>query len=69
MRYVTISLILSSTLAASVLPTDAMAQVPPHYPGTLCFTPQFWCWAAQAGPVGTPCGCPSAYGWIAGRLG
>ena len=32
----------------------AQAQVPPHLPGTVCFTPQFWCWT---GPhlVGQPC--------------
>ena len=49
--------------------TDVIAQVPPHYPGTMCFTPQFWCWAAQAGPPGGPCACPSNFGWVSGRLG
>ena len=44
-------------------------QVPPHPPGTICFTPQFWCWAQPPGPSGAPCGCPSAYGWVRGILG
>ena len=45
------------------------AQVPPHAPGTICYTPQFWCWAKQPGPPGGVCYCPSAYGWVPGRLG
>jgi hypothetical protein len=64
MRWVAVCLV-SSLLFTG--PVDA--QVPPHYPGTVCFTPQFWCWAAQPGPPGGYCSCPSAYGWIGGRLG
>ena len=25
----------------------AQAQVPPHQPGAVCYTPNFWCWAQQ----------------------
>ncbi len=45
---------------------EVRAQVPPHYPGTICATPRFWCWAPQPGYVGTVCACPSPYGWIQG---
>lgn len=45
------------------------AQVPPHMPGTICFTPQFWCWAPMQGPAGAPCWCASPYGPVQGRLG
>jgi len=55
----------SALLACST----AQAQVPPHYPGTICFTPQLWCWMTQPGPVGGMCYCPSPYGPIQGRLG
>jgi hypothetical protein len=47
----------------------ATAQVPPHYPGSICFTPQFWCWANPPGPPGTACGCPSPYGFVRGSRG
>ena len=55
-------------LAIGPLP-PAMAQVPPHPPGTICFTPQYWCWASPPGPSGAACVCPSPYGRVAGRLG
>lgn len=45
------------------------AQVPPHYPGTICYTPSFWCWSATPGPMGSRCFCPSPMGWIEGLLG
>jgi hypothetical protein len=48
---------------------SATAQVPPHYPGTLCFTPYFWCPAQPPGPPGTPCICPSPVGLIPGTRG
>lgn len=47
----------------------AEAQVPPHQPGALCLTPYFWCWAAQHGPPGLPCACPTPQGWVSGQLG
>jgi len=55
-------------LAVSLL-QSAIAQVPPHVPGTVCFTPQFWCWMAQPGYPGTPCFCPSPYGYVQGVTG
>lgn len=45
------------------------AQVPPHPPGTVCYTPQFWCWMMQPGYPGTPCYCPSPYGLVRGVVG
>jgi hypothetical protein len=48
---------------------DAMAQIPPHSPGTICFTRFFWCWAQPPGPAGTICGCPSPQGWVQGIRG
>lgn len=42
---------------------------PAHPPGSICYTPQFWCWAPQAGPPGAPCACPTPYGWVYGTLG
>ena len=59
-------LLFASTLMA--LTQSARAQVPPHVPGTICFTPTFWCWANPPGPPGNPCGCPSPYGYVAGFL-
>jgi hypothetical protein len=47
----------------------ASAQIPPHVPGAICFTPQFWCWVNPPGYPGSPCSCPTPYGWIGGRLG
>ncbi|QJR09550.1 hypothetical protein DSM104443_00599 [Usitatibacter rugosus] len=46
----------------------AQAQVPAHTPGTICFTPRFWCWANPPGPPGRVCYCPSQYGWVQGTL-
>jgi hypothetical protein len=46
----------------------AWAQVPPHKPGTICFTPKFWCWATPPGKPGARCICASPYGPIAGTL-
>ncbi len=47
----------------------ALAQVPPHEPGTICFTARFWCWASAPGQPGGRCSCPSPYGQIPGQLG
>lgn len=60
--------VLAPLFAAAVQGT-ALAQVPPHAPGTICLTPSFWCWASPPGPPGGACWCPSPYGWVAGRLG
>lgn len=48
---------------------EAVAQVPPHTPGTVCFTSTFWCWAQPPGAPGAPCACPSPTGYVAGTLG
>jgi hypothetical protein len=48
---------------------QAPAKVPAHAPGTICFTPHFWCWAQPSGPPGTVCGCPSSQGWVRGVRG
>jgi hypothetical protein len=55
--------------AALLLVRPALAQVPPHYPGTICLTQYFWCYAQPPGPVGSPCGCPTPYGWVPGVRG
>lgn len=47
----------------------ASAQVPPHQPGTICFTPQFWCWMTYPGIPGQPCWCPSPWGPVRGSSG
>ena len=55
-----------------LLAGDAKAQVPPippHPPGTICFTPRFWCWAQPPGAPNTACGCPSPQGWVQGIRG
>jgi len=53
-------------LAIALWALPAFAQVPPHYPGTICFTQTFWCWAPAAGPPGYACACPvqSPGGWM-----
>jgi hypothetical protein len=45
------------------------AQVPPHSPGTICFTPNFWCWMGQPGYPGSVCYCQSPYGLVRGIVG
>lgn len=51
------------------LTTAAFADVPPHPPGTVCYTPQFWRWAQPPGPPGYPCACSTSYGYVPGVLG
>ena len=64
-------LLFGLTLATTLtLPIGgAKAQVPPHYPGTICFTPYFWCWSQPPGPPNTACACPSPQGWVPGTRG
>lgn len=50
--------------AALFLPTTALAQVPPHTPGTICFTPEGWCWAQPPGAPGQPCQCTGTSGTL-----
>jgi hypothetical protein len=67
--YVTRGMLVALGACSAILSSeDAGAQVPPHSPGTVCATPQFWCWAPQPGYPGTVCCCPSPYGWIQGVL-
>ena len=47
----------------------AWAQVPAHQPGTICNTPQGWCWANPSGVPGTSCVCPVDGGTAQGILG
>ena len=47
----------------------AIAQVPAHYPGYVCYTPTFWCWAQPPGPPGSPCICYAYNGPVWGTLG
>jgi hypothetical protein len=56
-------------LAAVLIWRVAEAQVPPHAPGTVCYTPYFWCWAQPPGPPGLACVCPSPRGLVGGVLG
>ena len=64
MRLRGLVLILVLVLALFSLFGVAMAQVPPHPPGTICFTRFFWCWAQPPGPPGSSCGCPGPQGWV-----
>ncbi|MGB0659574.1 MAG: hypothetical protein ACPGNV_05280 [Mangrovicoccus sp.] len=67
LRRLFVSLFLSFPLAA--LPMTAMAQLPPHAPGTICLTPEFWCWVSAPGEAGMPCQCYTDMGWVWGTLG
>lgn len=49
--------ILLLAIAALVGPSMAVAQVPPHVPGEICFTPNYWCWSRPPGRPGDPCVC------------
>ena len=55
-------------LAALLLfaPTAAIPQVPPHQPGTVCYTQFLWCWMPRISPPGSSCFCPSPQGNILG---
>ena len=54
----------------TILPMGpSAAQVPPHQPGTICFTPQFWCWMRYPLLPGQVCFCPTSYGPIRGITG
>jgi hypothetical protein len=70
MRRILALIVLFTVAALALLNTDALfAQVPPHAPGTICYTPDFWCWAPVPGAPGAPCQCPTQYGWVWGTLG
>lgn len=69
MRLASISAAALSALLLTLAPGVALAQVPPHAPGSICLTPQFWCWAQPPGPPGGPCSCPTPDGQVQGVLG
>jgi hypothetical protein len=69
LRPATFILVSGALCLIPAAPIGAQGQVPPHSPGTICFTPYFWCWAQPPGPPGSPCACPSAYGWVNGVRG
>lgn len=56
-------------LVALAVGFPASAQVPPHQPGTICFTPQFWCWMQFPIYPGQVCYCPTPYGPVQGISG
>lgn len=61
------ALVLSGLVVLLMAPVSA--GVPAHPPGTVCATPQFWCWALYPGPPGTRCACPGPQGtWFNGVL-
>lgn len=62
-------LMLCFLVSPLLLGGSAVAQVPPHYPGTICFTPQFWCWLQYAQHPGSTCFCMTQYGPIRGVAG
>src|SRR5712691_2337740 len=68
-RLVHAVLILSLLLLCLCAGDEALAQVPPHPPGAICFTRSFWCWAQPPGTPGKPCTCPTPYGPVSGTLG
>jgi hypothetical protein len=53
----------------AVATTPVISQVPPHYPGTVCFTPYLWCQLPGAVPVGTRCYCNTPSGPVFGQAG
>ena len=56
--------------ATGLSATPSFAQIPPHAPGTICLTPDFWCWAPQQGVPGEKCFCQLAGGGaVEGILG
>jgi len=54
-------LALAAIILAVAPSSEALAQLPPHAPGTICVTPQGWCWVPQ-GYLGTPCFCGMVQG-------
>ena len=58
-----------AVLSAGFYATPAIPQVPPHYPGTLCLTPYFWCPLPGALQPGSRCYCPGPYGPVYGQAG
>jgi hypothetical protein len=47
-------------------PSSALAQVPPHIPGTLCMTPIGWCMLPGQFPLNAQCWCGTMQGPVFG---
>ncbi len=71
MRLVDTALVLWTValLSLGLFVGRALAQAPPHAPGSVCFTPQIWCWAQPPGKPGAPCVCRTPSGVVRGQLG
>ncbi len=55
-------LVASSVVLLLIAPEAASPQAPPHTPGTLCFTPYFYCVLPRPQTPGTPCVCRTSGG-------
>jgi hypothetical protein len=55
---------LISMLIMVVASFRADAQVPPHRPGTICFTAYTWCWLNPPKGTGEGCTCPKPGGGV-----
>jgi hypothetical protein len=64
-----IATLLLFLLPAVFLGGSAAAQVPPHQPGTICFTPKFWCWMQRPMIKGQTCYCMTQSGPVRGVAG
>lgn len=53
--------------AALAVPAAAQGPLPPHQPGTICYTQYGWCWIQQSQP-GSQCYCATPQGPIYGRV-
>jgi hypothetical protein len=53
-----------AVLLLTSLSTRALAQVPPHTPGTICVTPIGWCWLPAVNNPGGNCWCGSHQGRV-----
>jgi hypothetical protein len=63
MRYfATLCVAVSCLLASGV----AAPQAPPHRPGTVCFTPYFYCTLDRPQSPGSTCFCPRSDGKVQG---
>jgi hypothetical protein len=69
MKRIPVALLAALVVGSAAPINEASAQVPPHAPGAVCITPQFWCWVNPPGQPGAACTCPSPYGAVAGTYG
>jgi hypothetical protein len=59
----------AALIAALAIPAGLSAQVPPHYPGSVCLTPTFWCFLQPPLPPGSRCFCATPSGAFPGVAG